>query len=378
MGVDYKTYTNKDLNGLNGTLLVFLSNHCKFSQTFQQFLVHSNRKWNNQGIKLIAISPNHEKAVLPDEMAFSEVGDSFEEMVLRAQTQNYNFAYIYDGKNQIITKSIETKITPSAYLFDRQGELVYSGRIGDHEMPNDYEKSELHQNIVKLINKEKVEYNRTKIHGTAIKFKKDIRFAENLAKRYAEETIRLNYADERKLNFFIEQETNYPRFFYVWSLENNPDVTRENLIKISTVYKIFRKRGIKVFTVCICKPEDQSKVLEILKQTQLSSFNFYTGGTEVSKLVTLRSQEGKRITPFKRIIQSDNSLAYGKNDLLDIKVLKREFLYTLNKKRKQIGININKKVLNMNHFSDKKYTSYGGGLLGCLVFVVFLRSCILK
>ena len=334
MGVDYKTYTNKDLNGLNGTLLVFLSNHCKFSQTFQQFLIHSNRKWNNQGIKLIAISPNHEKAILPDEMAFSEVGDSFEEMVLRAQTQNYNFAYIYDGKNQIITKSIETKITPSAYLFDSQGELVYSGRIGDHEMPNDYEKSELHQNIVKLINKEKVEYNRTKIHGTAIKFKKDIRFAENLAKRYAEETIRLNYADERKLNFFIEQETNYPRFFYVWSLENNPDVTRENLIKISTVYKIFRKRGIKVFTVCICKPEDQSKVLEILKKTQLSSLNFYTGGTEVSKLVTLRSQEGKRITPFCRIIQGDNSLAYGKNDLLDIEVLKREFLYILNKKRK--------------------------------------------
>ncbi|MFL2927954.1 MAG: redoxin domain-containing protein [Opitutales bacterium] len=334
MGVDYKTYTNKDLNGLNGTLLVFLSNHCKFSQTFQQFLIHSNRKWKNQGIKLIAISPNHEKAVLPDEMAFSEVGDSFEEMVLRSQTQNYNFAYIYDGKNQIITKSIETKITPSAYLFDSQGELVYSGRIGDQEMPNDYEKSELHQNIVKLINKEKVEYNRTKIHGTAIKFKKDIRFAEKLAKRYAEETIRLNYADERKLNFFIEQETNYPRFFYVWSLENNPDVTRENLIKISTVYKIFRKRGIKVFTVCICKPEDQSKVLEILKQTQLSSLNFYTGGTEVSKLVTLRSQEGKRITPFCRIIQGDNSLAYGKNDLLDIKVLKREFLYTLNKKGK--------------------------------------------
>ena len=117
-------------------------------------------------------------------------------------------------------------------------------------------------------------------------------------------------------------------------MENNPDVTRENLIKISTVYKIFRKRGIKVFTVCICKPEDQSKVLEILKQTQLSSLNFYTGGTEVSKLVTLRSQEGKRITPFCRIIQGDNSLAYGKNDLLDIEVLKREFLYILNKKRK--------------------------------------------
>lgn len=332
LDVNYKKYTNKDLNGTNGTLLVFISNHCKFSQIFQQFLVRSNRKWINQGIKLIAISPNHEKAILPDEMAFSEVGDSFEEMVIRAQSQNYNFAYIYDGKNQIITKSIKTKITPSAYLFDSQGDLVYSGRIGDHEMPNDYEKSELHQNIVKLINKEKVEFNRTKIHGTAIKFKKDVRFAENITKRYAEETVRLNYADKRKLDFFIEQETNYPRFFYVWSLENNLDLARENLIKISTVYKIFRKRGIKVFTVCICKPEDQNKVLEILKQTQLSSLNFYTRGTEVSKLVTLRSQEGKRITPFCRIIQGDNSHGYGKNNLLDIKVLKKEFLYSLNNK----------------------------------------------
>ena len=332
LGVNYRTYSNKDLNGTNGTILVFLSNHCKFSQIFQQYLVHSNRQWKNQGMKLIAISPNHEKAILPDEMAFSDMGDSFEEMVQRAGDQNYNFPYIYDGKDQILTKSIETKITPSVYLFNGQGNLVYSGRIGDHAAPNRYDKSELHQNIIKLISKQKVEYNRTKIHGTAIKFKKDIRLAENVSRRYAEETVRLNYADERKLNFFIEQKTNYPRFFYVWSLENDLITNKENLIKISTVYKIFRKRGIKVFTICICKPEDNNNALEILEQTQLSSLNFYTVGTEVSKLVGMRSQGGKQITPFCRIIHGDNSLGYGENELLDIKVLKDNFLWALNYK----------------------------------------------
>ena len=35
LGVNNKTYSNKDLNGTNGTLLVFISNHCKFSQIFQ-------------------------------------------------------------------------------------------------------------------------------------------------------------------------------------------------------------------------------------------------------------------------------------------------------------------------------------------------------
>ena len=73
LGVNYKTYTNKDLNGTKGTLLVFLSNHCKFSQKFQQYLVHSNKKWNNQGIKLIAISPNHEKAILPDAVSYTHL-----------------------------------------------------------------------------------------------------------------------------------------------------------------------------------------------------------------------------------------------------------------------------------------------------------------
>ena len=35
-GVDSKVYTNKDLIGERGTLLIFLSNHCKIAQLFQK------------------------------------------------------------------------------------------------------------------------------------------------------------------------------------------------------------------------------------------------------------------------------------------------------------------------------------------------------
>lgn len=329
-GVNGKTYSNKDLNGNKGTLIIFLSNHCKFSQIFQQSLVNSNKKWNSLGINMFAVSPNSEKAILPDELAYSDSSDSFLEMIDRAKQLNYNFPYIYDGKDQIITSSIGAKITPSAYLFSSEGILVYSGRIGDHENPYRYENSELQQKIKQLLGKQKIVYSRTKLHGTAIKFKKDILIAENVAKRYGRETVSLNYALEKKLNFFMEQKTNYPRFFYVWSFEKDNQENRDNLLKISTTYKIFRKRGIKVFTICIGKPEKHEEILEILKQAQLSTLNFYTDGTEISKIIRMRPQAGDKVLPFCRIINYNNTFGYGKNEILNTKDLKSEFLNALN------------------------------------------------
>ena len=127
-GVDSKVYTNKDLIGERGTLLIFLSNHCKISQIFQKKLVECSEEWKSGGIKILVFSPNFEKAILPDELAYSDSGDSFQEMKERALSESYNFPYIYDGKEQIVTKSLEVKITPSAYLYDSLGKIIYSGR----------------------------------------------------------------------------------------------------------------------------------------------------------------------------------------------------------------------------------------------------------
>ena len=78
--VNGETYKNKDLMGKNGAALIFLSNHCKVSQQFQKNIILRNSIWIKQGIKLTVISPNYENAILPDELAYTDVGDSFEEM----------------------------------------------------------------------------------------------------------------------------------------------------------------------------------------------------------------------------------------------------------------------------------------------------------
>ena len=78
--VNGEMYKNKDLMGKTGAALIFLSNHCKVSQQFQKNIILRNSIWIKQGIKLTVISPNYENAILPDELAYTDVGDSFEEM----------------------------------------------------------------------------------------------------------------------------------------------------------------------------------------------------------------------------------------------------------------------------------------------------------
>jgi hypothetical protein len=329
-GVNGKMYEKKDILGELGTALIFFSNHCKISQQFQQYIISSNKNLSEQGIKLSVISPNYEKAILPDELAFTDAGDSFEEMKARAAEENYNFPYLYDGEKQIITKSLKVKITPSAFLFNKFGKLTYSGRLGNHENPEGYENSEFSKAIRNLLLKDYT-YTRTKVYGTSVKFKKDLNLVENVRKRYAQETVNLNYGDSRKLNFFLRQETKYPRFFYIWTIYDDQVQTRENLIGISENYKIFRKRGLKVYTICICEEKEKAKALEILKRAQLSTLNFITSANDISEFSKLRVSEGFKTTPFCRVLYGNGKFDYGSNGLIDQKILKNSFLRVLNK-----------------------------------------------
>ena len=329
-GVNGEMYEKKDIIGELGTALIFFSNHCKISQQFQQYIITRNKIWLKQGIKLTVISPNYEKAILPDELAFTDAGDSFEEMIARAKAKNYNFPYLYDGENQIITKSLKVKITPSAFLFNKLGKLTYCGKLGNHENPENHENSEFSKAIRNLLVKDYT-YARTKVYGTSVKFKKDLDLVERVRKRYAQETVNLNYGDSRKLNFFLKQQTKYPRFFYIWTIYDNQLQTRENLISISENYKIFRKRGLKVYTICICEEKEKAKALEILKRAQLSTLNFITSANEISEFSKLRASEGFKTTPFCKVLYGNGKFDYGSNGLIDRKSLKNSFLRVLNK-----------------------------------------------
>ena len=309
------------------------SNHCKISQSFEGLLVKLNTVFERENSSLIAISPNNENAIFPDELAYTDLGDSFEEMKIRSKTSNFKFPYLYDGEGQTIILQLKTKSTPHAYLFNENRDLIYSGKVGDLKNNMDLNASDLY---LKYLNAKENKDHRpsfTKVYGTAIKTKEDVSLAQQIKQRYASEKVRLLPIDQKKLNFFLQFKTHKPSIFYLWSLDDAN--SRENLLKLSSIYKIFRKRGLKLYTLNVDK--NTQKALWSLENAQLSSSNFYIDGMDITAIAKFLPSEARTLTPFMLLVGSDKRILYKTTEKIDSYICKRIIIKDLENKDLQLS-----------------------------------------
>ena len=67
-----------------------------------------------------------------NEMGYTDVGDSFEEMKIRADYRHFNFPYLYDGETQKISNAYGPSATPHLFIFDSDRKLRYEGRVDNN------------------------------------------------------------------------------------------------------------------------------------------------------------------------------------------------------------------------------------------------------
>ena len=94
-----------DIKGKNGTLVMFLCNHCPYVKAIIEKLVITTRKLDEFGINSIAIMPN-DPIIQP--------GDSFEQMKIAAKNKGYTFPYLIDEEQKIYPQYGANK-TPHTY-----------------------------------------------------------------------------------------------------------------------------------------------------------------------------------------------------------------------------------------------------------------------
>ena len=151
--------------------------------------------------------------------------------------------------------------------------------------------------------------------------------AEQVRQRYADEKVRLSEANARKLNFYLTHNTRKPKLFYVW--QTNDEKPRDNLIKLSFLYKIFRKRGFKLITVCIAKKEEEDKIIEFLENSQLSSTNFIVFGHHISPLASIIPDDVEKVTPYFRLLSSRGEKLIGSHGEISTDSLRYEIVKAL-------------------------------------------------
>ena len=134
-GVDGKTYTLASFKNATILMIVFTCNHCPTAQAYEDRIIKMTNDYKTKGVTVVAISPNDPKSVRLDELGWSDMGDSFAEMKIRAKQKKYNFTYLYDGDTETASKAYGPVATPHVFIFDKERKLRYQGRIDDVEKP---------------------------------------------------------------------------------------------------------------------------------------------------------------------------------------------------------------------------------------------------
>ena len=116
-------------------VVIFTCNHCPTAQAYEDRSIQLTGDYAERGVAVVAIMPNDDKALRLDELDFSDLGDSFEDMKVRANEKKFNFPYLYDGETQTVAKAYGPVATPHIFIFDADRKLRYQGRFDDTESP---------------------------------------------------------------------------------------------------------------------------------------------------------------------------------------------------------------------------------------------------
>ena len=114
-----KIITLNDAKGQNGTLIMFICNHCPYVKAVIEDVVNDCKALEKEGIRSVAIMSN-------DTENYPE--DSFDNMIKFAKNNKFNFPYLID-KTQETAKKYDAVCTPDFFGYNKNLELQYRGRI---------------------------------------------------------------------------------------------------------------------------------------------------------------------------------------------------------------------------------------------------------
>ena len=117
--IDNKIISLNDAKGENGTLIMFICNHCPYVLAVINNVVEDCKELENDGIKSIAIMSN-------DPKRYEE--DSFDNMIKFSKNNDFNFPYVID-ETQEVAKTYGAVCTPDFFGYNKDLELQYRGRI---------------------------------------------------------------------------------------------------------------------------------------------------------------------------------------------------------------------------------------------------------
>ncbi len=340
-GIDGKTHTLADYKSAAVFAVVFMSNHCPDSQAAEGRIKQLVSDFGSRGLALVAINPNNPDGLRDDELGYSKYNDSFPEMILHAQEQDFNFPYLNDGETQRTAKAYGCLATPHLFVFDAARKLRYKGELDNSRFadPATVTSTAGRDAVAALIAGQPITLAETKPHGCSTKWmEKSASVAQEIA-QWEQVPVDVEPIDAAGVAALRQNGTDKFRLFNVWATWCAPCVDEfPELVKTA---RKFGMRKFEMITISLDAPQHLGKAKTFLERNNASiptrirptvkaegrtTNSYLYEGADQSALVAALDPEWPGPIPHTVLVAPNGEIIWRHNGMVDGEELRETIL----------------------------------------------------
>jgi len=330
-GVDGKNWSLKDFADAKILVVVFTCDHCPTAQYYEERIKQIVTDYKAKGVAVVAIMPNDPKSVRLDELGWTDLSDSFDEMKIRARDRQFNFPYLYDGDTESIAHAYGPVATPHVFVFDAARKLRYVGAIDNSERIQHVTKNYLRDALDALLDGKEPAVTQTKSVGCSIKWAGKESSTQAYLNQLANEPVSVSPADTNVLQALRKNDSGKFRVVNFWATWCAPCMVE--FPEFVTINRMYRHRDFELVTVAMNEPDETNSVLEFLKKQQASTRNFIFASTDRDALINAFNPEWQGVAPYTVLISPEGKIIYSETGSVDSLALKRAIQTAMNERK---------------------------------------------
>lgn len=322
-GVDDQNHTLKEYSDADLLIVLFTCNHCPTAQAYEDRIQKLYAEYKKQNVELVAISPNSAEAVRLDELGYSDLGDSLEDMKVRAKESGFKFPYLYDGETQSVSKAYGVRATPHVYVFDRERKLRYVGRIDDNEVgpPKSHD---LRNALDELLAGKEVSVPETRVFGCSTKWADKKASAVRAVEKWNQEDAELKLVKPAELRKRLTEKSEKYRLVNVWATWCVPCVAEmDDLVEI---HRMYRNRHFELITVSADAKNRIKKAEKVLDEKNCSAENYILDIESQDDLFDAVDPEWEGAVPYTALISPEGKVIHRIHGEFDPFLLRKEIV----------------------------------------------------
>lgn len=315
-GVDGKMYSLSSFQDAKILVIIFSAPHCPTAQAYEQRIIDIQNDYRGKGVQVVMINPNSPESLCLEERGYTDLGDTFEDMKIRAKDRGFNFPFLDDGQTEETSIKYGPVATPHCFVFDENRILRYVGRVDNSEKIGTATQHDLRNAIDAILAGREVPVKQTKVFGCSIKWKWKNDIRKKLDADWAKKEVPLETLTVEQLKDLLKNDSKKLRVVNVWATWCGPCVAEFS--ELVDTYRMFMGRDFEMYTISTDKLDKMENVREFLqKKNAALTHNFIFASDNKYDLIDNFDKEWSGEIPYTVIIEPGGKIVWRHSGNLD-------------------------------------------------------------